>query len=288
MGAVASATTEAFYPLKPLQPVRKRIRRKLEMQHPSVSRSQRRRRSMEDQWTHHEDPSRSQGTNCLRDQQAFRDRFIAEPPLPMRSANHSKRSVLLPAIIQVNTQRNHSLENFSRRMHMRNAGFHRPSEIPRGIDLRTHGNRRVLMPAKRPIGTGRFVEEQHPRNKCILAQDLPGNRVKARRASKLPQCRDFIGDIASPGTSHRGTGSVKRIPRRPQLFLRERVLNKSNTILINPACECHGATANHAHPSASRRNSLASPPARFLRAIQAPLCPSSSKRSSFSLPRMSS
>jgi hypothetical protein len=272
MGAVASATTEVCYPLKPLQPVRKRISRKLEMQHPSVSRRHRRRRSMEDQWTHHEDSSRSQGTNCLRYQQAFRDRFIAEPPLPMRAGNHSKRSVLLPAIIQVNPQRHHSLEKFSRRMHMRNAGLHRPSEKPRGIDLLTHGNRRVLMPAKRPIGTGRFVKEQHPRNKCILAQDLPRNRVKARRARKLPQRRDFIGDIAAPGTTLRGSGSVERIPRKPQLFLRERVLNKGKTILINPACECHGATTNHAHPLASRTNSLTSPPARFLRTIQAPLC----------------
>ena len=66
----------------------------------------------------------------------------------MRAGKDAKRPIVVAAIVKVESDGEHALEDIDRRLDMDNAGLHRPGAEPRHIDAIAHGDGAILVPCE--------------------------------------------------------------------------------------------------------------------------------------------
>ncbi len=77
----------------------------------------------------------------------------------MRPKRNQKWRILLGDWIEVDTECDHPFYHLKRRLNMMHACLDRPRAVTGDITTRSDGNGTVLMPAERPVGRCRFVEQ---------------------------------------------------------------------------------------------------------------------------------
>ena len=87
------------------------------------------------------------------------DGFVREKALEVGAGKYAQWAICLAAIIEVQTKRQHLLQNFDRRLDVLDAGLHRPGSVSRNIDSFSDRDRPVLMPCHFPIRTWSLVEK---------------------------------------------------------------------------------------------------------------------------------
>jgi len=101
----------------------------------------------------------------------------------MRAWNHAEGTVILAAIIQMNTDREHSLQNGNLRAHMNDIGFARPRSPTFDMDFLPNGNHTVLMPRHLPVRSWTFVEKDSSHREALVSQhrfDRPPDLIRTR------------------------------------------------------------------------------------------------------------
>src|SRR5258708_22860586 len=101
----------------------------------------------------------------------------------MRAWNHAEGTVILAAIIQMNTDREHSLQNGNLRAHMNDIGFARPRSPTFDMDFLPNGNHTVLMPRHLPVRSSTFVEKDSSHREALVSQhrfDRPPHLIRTR------------------------------------------------------------------------------------------------------------
>lgn len=109
----------------------------------------------------------------------------------MRAGNHAKRAVVFFAIVQVDTDREHLLQNCRRRTNMDDICFARPWAPALDVKLFANGDHTVLMPGDLPIRFWILVKEDSPYSKTLVSKhgcDQPPHLVRARDGA-----HDLIG-----------------------------------------------------------------------------------------------
>ena len=88
----------------------------------------------------------------------------------MRAWNHAEGTVIVAAIIQMNANREHLLQNGKLRAHMDNVGFARPWSPTFDMEFLPNGNDAVLMPSHLPVPFLTFVEEDSSHREALASQ----------------------------------------------------------------------------------------------------------------------
>jgi hypothetical protein len=88
----------------------------------------------------------------------------------MRARDQSQRAVVLSAVIEMNADSEHSLENRSDRANMNDTGFARPWTPALDVELFANGNRTVLMPRNFPVRLWTLVEEDSPHCEALISE----------------------------------------------------------------------------------------------------------------------
>ena len=116
----------------------------------------------------------------------------------MRAVYHTHRSILLGARIEMDAEREHMLEDFNRRLYVRDAGFLAPRSVTGNIVALRSGYRQVLVPNDFPVRLGSLVEEQRAHGEARRTEN--GSRERSER-----RCR---GNRANAGIVKKISGTA--------------------------------------------------------------------------------
>ncbi|MCD6048647.1 MAG: hypothetical protein K0Q55_50 [Verrucomicrobia bacterium] len=147
---------------------------------PTMRRRLSRRRSVQNQRPHRENISGSSATchfsgllaKCFY-------LFAVENASVVAFWNDSQRSIILTAVIQMESQRNHFVQDTGRWMHMRHSLLLRPATEAGNFCAFTHRDGGVLMPRNLPIRCCHFVKKQSAHGKRFSPQCLIGDLLKS-------------------------------------------------------------------------------------------------------------
>src|SRR5713101_9428257 len=99
----------------------------------------------------------------------------------MRAWNHAEGTVILAAIIEMNTDREHLLQNGKLRAHMNDIGFARPRSPALDMEFLPNGNHTVLMPHHLPVRFWTFVKKDSSHREAVGPQhrrDRPPHLIR--------------------------------------------------------------------------------------------------------------
>jgi len=85
----------------------------------------------------------------------------------MRAWNHAEGTVILAAIIQMNTDREHLLQNGKLRAHMHDIGFDRPWSPAFDVEFFANSNHAILMPRHLPVRFSTLVEKDSSHREAV-------------------------------------------------------------------------------------------------------------------------
>lgn len=87
---------------------------------------------------------------------------VRKNSISMRAWNHSKGAILFSAIVEVNSDGEHLLQNRDRRPNMNDTGLVRPGSPTLDVEFFANGNHTILVPSYLPVRFWIFVEENSP------------------------------------------------------------------------------------------------------------------------------
>jgi len=119
---------------------------------------------------------------------AILDLCIGKKPVSMRAWNHAERTVILAAIIQMNTNREHLLQNGKLRAHVNDIGLGRPWTPAFDMEFLSNGNHAVLMPGHLPVRFWTLVEKDSSYREAV------GSEHQCHRPSYLIRTCDGAHD----------------------------------------------------------------------------------------------
>jgi hypothetical protein len=143
----------------PLEPSRQFISREHKMHHASPADCLSGGRCVQNEWSHQQEAaSLNDALNFGRSSFPSIDGRGVESSVSMRTGQHAQGTAVRPAIIEVHSHSQHSLENGNRGLHVHDPFFLRPSrEAGRGTAL-ADGDRQILVPRHLPIRLATLVE----------------------------------------------------------------------------------------------------------------------------------
>jgi hypothetical protein len=117
------------------------------------------------------------------------DLFGREPSQAVGAREHAERAVVFIAVVQVQPDRDHPLQDFDRRLNVRHAILNALGTEPLHIRLGAHGDGQVLVPGHWPVGVGRLGEEDCP-HRPRFSRDQRMNQLRqASRAGQIGNAR---------------------------------------------------------------------------------------------------
>lgn len=128
----------------------------------------------------------------------------------MGSGQNTQCPVRFIAIVQVDTNREDSLQDCRWWLDMTNAGFRRPRSVTWEVDSSGNTNRQILVPRNQPVCSGSLVKERASNWKADQPQVVSNDPAHFRRMSQAPCDRRQMQKIA-----HR----VNAAPRANSIFL---------------------------------------------------------------------
>ena len=127
--------------------------------------------------------------NLASDRRAFvgagRDLIGGENSLRMRTGDYAQGAIGRIAIVEVQTERDHSLQDLGRRLHMRDAVLDGPLVEPWRFLALPDSDGQILMPTRFPFRAGDLVEEDRLDRKSGCVEDSIGEIGERRLDGEL-------------------------------------------------------------------------------------------------------
>lgn len=153
-----------------------------------MSGARRGRRTVQDQRLHqNHSAARNRASNNRASLTPLRNLVNGKPPASVRATHDAQRPVILGTVIQMQSDGNHALQQWRRRLDVSDSLFNRPRAEARDLPSRLHADRQILMPGHMPIRFRRLIKQDGPHQKT--ARNHSANqtleKVRLKKARKL-------------------------------------------------------------------------------------------------------
>ena len=118
----------------------------------------------------------------------------------MRAGKDTDRSVVDPAIVDVDADSDHPLEHWNGRLHMLNSAFHTPGTEASDLASSPNGNCEVLVPGDLPVRPGRLVEKKSANGETARAQNASRRGSYRRMSCQRTDLRHALQQAANAAT----------------------------------------------------------------------------------------
>jgi hypothetical protein len=251
-----------------------RSRGVLDVNHPAVHRTRGRARSVKQQRAKREERTlRSKANRFGKRRAELVDFRCGETTEAVCSVENSHRSIVLATWVQMQTDREHLLEHFDRRLNMGDAGLVGPVPIARHVDAFAGSHREVLVPDDLPVRIRRFVEEKRANGEAGFTEHRIGEstecgRRRERRNARLVEqvaCTTTSGldercdAIAKLGDGSRPNDGLRHCPpRRGDRFLKREKFVHYSLSVVHLTLRVKLTVREVCHADASERLGVAS------------------------------
>ncbi len=217
----------------------------------------RRARRMEQERPHQQRSSKSDRADLLWQADAESlDLLLGDLPARVRSRQNTQGAVLLTAEIEMQSHREHMLQDRCRRLDVENIRLHRPRSKAINFDSFPHRDRYVLVPWNLPVCVRNLVEQNASDGKEMRSENRLDQHSDSIGICQFPHLGRHVQEIADGEDSatlpHRSSvaDALKSVQESVHFLTRENIFHDRKPVgqdsmfgeLLLHFDTCHGST----------------------------------------------